>query len=381
MLRFHGRIPVTIHPFFWLTAALIGWLSSGTLWGTIVWIGIILVSILIHEMGHASMAILFKKNPVIELVPMGGVTIYDAGGLKFYQQFLITFFGPLFGFLLFLICYVIVYAGIVTTPSGVYLFQLFYQVNFFWTIINLLPVIPLDGGQLLRIVLEAIFGVRGFRISIIVGIIISFVISLVFFALQMYFLGVIFFLFTFQSFDVLKKSKYIASSDRSTRFAELLKEGEIALQEGRKEEAKKIFEKVREKTKKGILYGLSTNYLAMMDYEAGEKHKAYELLLSVKEQLPEEASGFLQKLAFEEENFDLVVELASMAFQVEPTTEVAIRNARAFAMLHQSKPAGGWLKRAIESGPIDVDTILTEKWFIKVKDDPEFLQFISQDKK
>ena len=27
-------------------------------------------------------------------------------------------------------------------------------VNLFWTVINLLPVLPLDGGQLLRIVMK-----------------------------------------------------------------------------------------------------------------------------------------------------------------------------------------------------------------------------------
>ncbi len=35
--------------------------------------------------------------------------------------------------------------------------------NLFWTIVNLLPVLPLDGGQLLRIVLEAAFGVKDLR--------------------------------------------------------------------------------------------------------------------------------------------------------------------------------------------------------------------------
>jgi stage IV sporulation protein FB len=376
MLRFHGKIPVVIHPFFWLTAALIGWLSSGNVSGMIVWIGIILLSVLIHEMGHAFMALIFKKHPVIELVPMGGVTSYDPSNLSFYKQFLITFCGPLFGFFLFLVSYFIVHAGIVSSRGSVYLFTLLYRVNFFWTIVNLLPVLPLDGGQLLRIVLESIFGIRGFRIAIIIGIAISFIISLSFFALRMYFLGVIFFLFTFQSFDILKKSRYIASSDRNANLAKLIRYGEVALQEGRKEDAKKIFERVRSKAKKGIIYGLATNYLAMMDYDAGEKHKAYELLLAVKEQLPEESSSFLQKLAFEEENFDLVIELSSISFQVESTVEVALRNARAFAVLNQPEPAGGWLQRAVQSGPVDIENILSEKFFNKVKDNPEFLRFI-----
>jgi len=376
MLRIPGKIPVVIHPLFWLTAALIGWLNSGNLGGTILWVGIILISVMVHELGHASMALLFKKHPTIELVPMGGVTIYDSSNLKFYQQFLITFFGPLFGFILFLLCYFVVYAGFLTTPRSIYLFRLLYQVNFFWTIINLLPVLPLDGGQLLRIVLEALFGVRGFRIAIITGIIISFVISLLFFALQMFFLGVLFFLFTFQSFDVWKKSRYIAPSDRSSEFSDMIRDGEIALQEGRKEDARKIFEKVRSKSKNGIIFGLATNYLAMMDYEMGEKHEAYELLLSVKDQLPDESKVFLHKLAFEEENFLLVVELSGSAFQIAPVVEVALFNARAFAVLNQPQASGGWLQRAMQVGSVDLDKVLSEKYFNGVKEDPQFINFI-----
>src|SRR5689334_3649770 len=103
MIRIPGRIPITIHGTFWILAALIGFLSSYSFFGTFIWVGIILISVLFHEFGHALTALAFKQNPRIELIAFGGVTYHDASKLSFWKQFLITFNGPLFGFLLFVI--------------------------------------------------------------------------------------------------------------------------------------------------------------------------------------------------------------------------------------------------------------------------------------
>jgi stage IV sporulation protein FB len=53
MLRIPGKIPIAISPAFWIFAALIGYLNSQSFIGTIIWIGIIFVSVLVHEFGHA----------------------------------------------------------------------------------------------------------------------------------------------------------------------------------------------------------------------------------------------------------------------------------------------------------------------------------------
>src|SRR5271169_1684851 len=102
-LNFQGRIPVTIYPTFWIFAALIGYLNSMSLIGTLVWVGIIFVSVLFHEYGHALTAMLFKEKPRIELVAMGGLTYHNGQKLPFWKQFFIVLNGPLFGFILALI--------------------------------------------------------------------------------------------------------------------------------------------------------------------------------------------------------------------------------------------------------------------------------------
>jgi hypothetical protein len=98
MIRIPGRIPVSIYPTFWIVAALIGYVNSMSWMGTLIWMGIIFVSVLFHEFGHALTAVMFGKNPRIELVAFGGLTYHEGENLPFWKQFFIVLDGPLFGF-------------------------------------------------------------------------------------------------------------------------------------------------------------------------------------------------------------------------------------------------------------------------------------------
>lgn len=376
MIRIAGKIPIIIYPVFWLVAALIGYVNSGSFLGTLIWVGIILLSLIVHELGHAITALFFGKKPKIELVAMGGVTTYDSDGLKYYQQFLITFCGPLFGFLLFLAAYLILYFHLLQNPLGLQIVNSFKWANLIWTIANLLPIIPLDGGQLLRITLEAFFGLKGFKIALFLGMVCALAMSFLFFIFRNFLLGSIFFLLTFQSFDLFRRTKHLVSVDRKEEYAKMLKEGEEALEAGKIDEAWKLFTEVRERTKAGILHGMATRYLATICLEKEEGHEAYELLLEIKEQLADEALCFLHKLAFDEGNFSLVAELSSQCYQLEPSKEVALRNARSFAILGNPKPAGGWLQRAGEFAGVDISLISHESCFDKVRSNPLFRDFL-----
>src|ERR1700727_855793 len=101
MLKFPGKIPVLVHPLFWVLAFLIGWLNTSSILLTLVWVGIIVISVLIHELGHALTAVAFGQQAQIELMGFGGLT-HRRGGkkLKLWQEFLIVLNGPLAGFAL-----------------------------------------------------------------------------------------------------------------------------------------------------------------------------------------------------------------------------------------------------------------------------------------
>src|SRR5579871_2650453 len=167
MLHFRGRIPISIYPTFWIFAALIGYLNSMSLVGTLIWVAIIFVSVLFHEFGHALTALMFGENPRIELVALGGLTYHQGQKLPFWKQFFIVLNGPVFGFLLVGLATILLQFPSLSQNMMGKVLALTRVVNLFWTIVNLLPVMPLDGGQLLRIILERIFGLKGFKFAIL----------------------------------------------------------------------------------------------------------------------------------------------------------------------------------------------------------------------
>jgi hypothetical protein len=374
MIEIPGRIPVAIHPFFWVCAALIGWLNSASFLGVVVWIGIIFFSVLFHEFGHALTAVAFRQSARIQLVALGGLTAYEGPKLKFWQQFIIVFNGPFFGFLLFLGSTFLLQMQ--WPPLMTAILKMTQIANLFWSIVNLLPVLPLDGGQLLRIVCEAFWGVKGYKASLLIGGIFSTVAALGFFLIQAFLAGAFFFLFAFQSFDLWRKSRIATVQDRDDGIRHRLEEAEKALQEGKKSEAEALFTEIRETTKEGLLYIAATQYLAMIQYQAGHKEEAYQLLLPVEESLADEMKVLLHTLASEHQNWPLVTKLSAECFQCTQSQEIALNNARAFARMRLAKLAGGWLQTAYSAGPLNLEKILNEEAFQGIRQDPEFQYFI-----
>lgn len=374
MIEIPGPIPISIHPFFWVFAALIGWLSSGTLIGSLVWVGIIVISVLIHEFGHALTAIVFKQKTRIQLVAMGGLTSFEGPKLKFWQQFIITLNGPLFGFLLFLLATFLLHFG--WPPLFLKILKATQIANLFWTVVNLLPVLPLDGGQLLRIVLEGIWGVPGFRASLLVGAIIATLLSFYFFMMQAFLIGAFFFLFAFQSFDSWRKSRFATRQDRDESIKELMMNAESALQEGNTEEAKRLLQQVKEKASGSLMAYTAVQYLAYFEAKEGKRQEAYDLLLPIQDHLADESLCLLHELASEQKNYALVADLATRCFQMAPSQKMALSNARAFAYLKQAQPAGGWLQTAWQYGGLNLASLLQEEEFQELKNDPVFKEFV-----
>jgi len=94
------KIPVTISPFFWLLAAFIGFMGTGNIQGTLIWMVVIIASVLVHEFGHALTALFFGQKVRVQLVAFGGMTERQGPKLKLWQEFLITLNGPLAGLMM-----------------------------------------------------------------------------------------------------------------------------------------------------------------------------------------------------------------------------------------------------------------------------------------
>lgn len=179
MIRFR-LFGITIHvqPFFWLIMAYLGGgvrlltnPSSDDLVKTVVFIVAGFISIVVHELGHALMMQKYGRIPQVVLHGMGGVAISSGVPLSRMQNFLVTLMGPVAQVILGLIALFILKTVGSNFPPGYseqFVTNLCY-VSIFWALINLIPIHPLDGGQLLA----SLVGPSRKKIVHIVGIIIG----------------------------------------------------------------------------------------------------------------------------------------------------------------------------------------------------------------
>ena len=232
-LRFSiAAIPVSVHPSFWLIALLFG--ASGDILLLPIWVLVVFVSILIHELGHALAFRRYGQRSQIVLHFAGGLTIpepvywgggYANVGLTANQQIFISLAGPGAGFLFAAVVIGIVvglggsvgisrllgiplplsaalpFGGVVVNA----LIGMLLWVNIFWGLINLAPVYPLDGGSVTRNVLVQTDPIDGIRkslwISVIAGGMVA-LIGLIFF--RSLFIALLFGLLAFQSYQSLQ---------------------------------------------------------------------------------------------------------------------------------------------------------------------------------
>lgn len=372
-----SHISLKVRPTFFLVAGLLGFLSAGDLLGTLIWVVIIFVSVLFHEFGHALAALMFGRQPHIELVAFGGVTYHDGSHLSWGKQFLIVLNGPFFGFLLYLASAALLKVPAFSQGLLFPILSLMKGVNLFWTVLNLLPVLPLDGGQLLRLILEACLGSRGVKYALGTSLAVAFLISGYFFFAQSFLIGALFFLLGFQSFDALRKVWNLSAEDTSDTFKDLFISAENKLKEGKKEEALSLFETLKEKTHEGILHIGAIQYLAFLYEEKGEDEKSYSLLAPIENDLEDNAKCLLHKVAFSKRDFPLVIKLAGPCFQSFPFPEVALRSACAHAALGEVEPAVGWLKTLQELGVSNLRDLLQAKEFDPIRSSSLFLEFCS----
>ena len=151
-------IPVRVEPWFWITMAFIGGglhaANSTDILLVLVFVFAGFLSIMIHELGHALTIRKYGLPAAITLQAFGGYASFPSGKLGRKQLFVVTAAGPAlqfaFGVLL------IILAPNIAIPEGS-LFLPFLRdliwVSIAWSILNCLPVYPMDGGQMMAAIL------------------------------------------------------------------------------------------------------------------------------------------------------------------------------------------------------------------------------------
>ncbi len=186
----HFRVwgtPVRIHPYFWIMTVILGISGGGSTppAEVIGWIVAVFVSILIHEFGHAFAQRHYGGHPRITLYGMGGLAACDDCDRSSRAQILISLAGPFAGFAFAALVLIAIravghQAGVQFDPEvqwellglengkGMRILGLtvywdgFFSdginhmisdlifINGLWGVVNLLPIYPLDGGQVSR---------------------------------------------------------------------------------------------------------------------------------------------------------------------------------------------------------------------------------------
>ncbi len=133
----------------------------------------VFLSVLLHELGHATIARLFKV-PVGEIL-VGGFYGYARmlqAAPSTFANILILFAGPLTNGLIFLLCWhalgqpevgltghfgpIDPMPWLEASPWGIYAAFTLARINLAMLVFNLLPAFPLDGGRIYRDILSAV---------------------------------------------------------------------------------------------------------------------------------------------------------------------------------------------------------------------------------
>jgi Zn-dependent protease len=161
--------PVTIHPSF-LFIAVIG-LSLGSFGDAVLWAAVVFVTVLIHELGHAYTFRAYGREASITLWGLGGLTQGTGPPLPRKQSIVVSLAGPITQAILIGIPSLLLalhYRDASESTSR--LFSLLAVAGLGWALLNLIPVVPLDGGRVMQQLLEGRWGAAGGKAARLISI-------------------------------------------------------------------------------------------------------------------------------------------------------------------------------------------------------------------
>ncbi len=175
-------IPVRVEIYFFVIIGFLAYdfnVNDPKLIYVVAFVAIAFLGVLVHELGHAMAFRHYGIDPNITLVGMGGVTS-GSGRLTPRQNIVISLAGPLTALILFGGPALWLWSqGTISSVDGrVILYEVLW-INVGWSVLNLLPMLPLDGGNVSRSLLDIATNGRGQRPAEIISIVVAVVGGLV----------------------------------------------------------------------------------------------------------------------------------------------------------------------------------------------------------
>jgi len=203
-----GPIPIRLDPSLFLILALIGYRPNVTLNEILVWVVVAAFCILVHELGHAVAFLAFGKKPSVLLYGFGGVTSAE-GAMGPWASLTTSLAGPIAGFGLGGL--ILVWAMTAGGPEPGTLLDTAFRDGlwacFGFGVLNLLPILPLDGGAAVAAFLRGVQGPSGEQVARYISIVFATLLGVLALKFGQIFAALFGLMFAAQNYQELKRHR------------------------------------------------------------------------------------------------------------------------------------------------------------------------------
>ncbi len=248
-----ANIPVFVSPMYLLLLGYYAFMVGDPM-EAFIWIAVVTVSLLVHEFGHALVSKHYDLEPQVLLHGFGGLCMHKQAKRDLHDVWIIIA-GPGVG-----IAFALLVGGVelglalaaphVLENSRQLTLLLTYSwyVGFVWNFVNLVPLWPLDGGQLFRLGAVRWLGARrGEQVTHILGIVLAVVAGIISYRLFSGFLMPMLCLFLgWENYSAMQRGSGSGPVRRRNKFAdELYQKAQVALEAGDWREAARLGHQIR----------------------------------------------------------------------------------------------------------------------------------------
>ncbi|MEC8306499.1 MAG: site-2 protease family protein [Chlamydiota bacterium] len=332
-----------------------------------MWIALFFLSILVHEYGHALIAYYFRSSPRLFIHAVGGVTHFSP--LRGWREGLVIAGGPLATLLLLVVAQIVLNQLPLEMTSSAFLRMLTY-LNSIWLVVNLVPISPLDGGQLVRVILTAVFRRRGERFSYLLSMGMAILLALMAVlygaTLLTLFLG---FLAYQNGKQWRQRSPLVHASHSEGSILSIEKaKSEMASQEWSR--ARKSLARLITQDQQGVESLVAQQMVASIDLQEKRYREVYERLKPLRPQLSPSSLFALQVAADHLQENALILSLTDELFLLSADAEVAMRGAHAASRLGDVGALIRWLQEAATLRDLPIEKLLEDRAFCEWRDHP-----------